>query len=321
MSNLYVTKGTGVVIAFSENIILYNSRLDAPGVGVEVVSSYNCIIRNNSFIENENGIYSINGNENSITNNSFFYNGYGIYICGINSPTHYNIIRGNLFAYNQKYGIYLTCDGSNFIYENVFLNSTVKDEGYKRGPPYWDYPYAEHSLWNFSNRGNYWSFWAHKNDTNDKNHDGIVDYPYPIPEKPGIYDYYPLKIAPFNYTLIPSSPQNFTIEVSGELIILKWQPPKYLSSKIMEYRIYKDGKLIAIVKGNETKYESHMDNVNGIYYVTAVDKYNRESPISHSVIINQEDASQFKMFLISISIIIPSILVATALISKRKTQD
>ncbi|MCD6276467.1 MAG: right-handed parallel beta-helix repeat-containing protein [Thermoplasmata archaeon] len=318
MRNLYITKGTGVVIGFSENISIYGSRLYATGVGVELVSSYDCRIRNNSFIENYEGIHSIDGNENSITDNSFLYSEYGIYMCGINSPTHHNIIRGNLFAYNQKYGIYLTCDGSNFIYENVFLNSTVKDEGYHRGSPYWNYPYAEHSLWNFSNRGNYWYSWANKNDTNDRNHDGIVDYPYPILGKTVVYDNHPLKIAPFSYALIPSSPRNFTVEVQGKLIILKWQTPKYLSSQVMEYRIYKDGKLMAITSANKTTYKRNVESADGIYYVTAVDKYKRESSISHSVVINQGNDFQVKILLILISIIIPLILVVIALISERK---
>ncbi len=41
--------------------------------------------------------------------------------------------------------------------------------------------------------GNYWHDWANNNDTNDQNHDGIVDWPYLIAGSAGAKDYYPLK--------------------------------------------------------------------------------------------------------------------------------
>ncbi len=54
------------------------------------------------------------------------------------------------------------------------------------------------NYWNNSKYGNYYEWWANKNDTNDKNHDGIVDYAWIIDENNT--DYRPLK-HPFRWWL------------------------------------------------------------------------------------------------------------------------
>jgi len=55
------------------------------------------------------------------------------------------------------------------------------------------HPKESHPLnyWNNSKYGNYYQWWAERNDTNDKNGDGIVDYPWVMDENNT--DYHPLK--------------------------------------------------------------------------------------------------------------------------------
>ncbi|MCD6275277.1 MAG: copper ABC transporter substrate-binding protein, partial [Thermoplasmata archaeon] len=55
------------------------------------------------------------------------------------------------------------------------------------------HPKESHPLnyWNNSKYGNYYQWWAERNDTNDKNGDGIVDYPWVMNENNT--DYHPLK--------------------------------------------------------------------------------------------------------------------------------
>ncbi len=79
------------------------------------------------------------------------------------------MIWGNSFYYN--YG-----SGDTFNYSHV--------QAFDKG---------NNNHWYSSLRiGNYWHDWANNNNTNDRNHDGIVDWPYPIWGSEEAKDYYPL---------------------------------------------------------------------------------------------------------------------------------
>ena len=173
---------------------------------------------------------------------------------------HNNEITGNLFAYSKNYGIKLSTDGSNYIWGNIFLNSRAIDDGYTPSNPYWNYAYMSYSYWNSSTEGNYWDSWANKNNTNDKNHDGIVDYPYKMPGSAHAVDHYPLKKIPFNYSLSHSSLCNLTIKDVGGYFKLSWKTPIYRGNGISKYRIYCDRKVIAEVEGNLTEYKGKISD-------------------------------------------------------------
>ncbi|ADD08499.1 right-handed parallel beta-helix repeat-containing protein [Candidatus Aciduliprofundum boonei] len=268
ISDSYFNSHVGLV-GYSENITIKQIRF--LGSGLNVIGSYNVWVENNTFSGRASGVSNIGSYYILVKNNRFFYNRDGIYVEGLNFPVHNNEITGNLFAYSEDYGIELSGDGSNYIWGNIFLNSTAKDGGYTPGGFYWNYTYAPYSFWNSSSIGNYWDNWANKNNTNDKNHDGIVDYPYKIPGHAHAVDYYPLKKIPFNYSLPPSSPRNLTIKDINGHFKLSWKVPSYRGDGILEYRIYRDGKLIANVGSNLTTYTDNIsDGKEHVYWVSAV---------------------------------------------------
>ncbi len=268
ISDSYFNSHAGVV-GYSENITIEQIRF--LGSGLNVIGSYNVWVENNTFSGRASGVSNIGSDYILVKNNRFFYNRDGIYVEGLNSPVHNNEITGNLFAYSEDYGIELSGDGSNYIWGNIFLKSKAKDDGYTPDSIYWNYSYAPYSFWNSSTEGNYWDGWANKNSTNDKNHDGIVDYPYKIPGSAHAVDYFPLKKKPFNYSLPPSSPRNLTIRDMDGHIKLSWEMPTYRGDGISKYRIYRDGKLIAEVGSNFTGYTDNIsDGKEHVYWVSAV---------------------------------------------------
>ena len=259
----------GGLVGYSENITITQIRF--LGSGLNVVCSYNIWVENNTFAGRYSGIYNIGSVYVRITSNKFFYNVESLKIDSFNLPVHDNEITGNLFAYSNNYGIDLSTDGSNYIWNNIFLKSKAKDKGYTPGGFYWNYTYAPYSFWNSSTEGNYWDSWANKNNTNDKNHDGIIDYPYRIPGSAHAVDHYPLKKKPFNYSLPPSSPRNLKIKNINGYFKLSWESPIYKGDGISKYRIYRDGKLIGEVGSNLTNYTDNLsDRKEHNYWVSAL---------------------------------------------------
>ncbi len=109
------------------------------------------------------------------------------------------IFTSNTWTFGNTHDYYLDIFSShnNYFYLNNFI--------YKGTPPKdvdfsafvqigkFSAPSTESIInyWNTSKYGNYWQWWAQKNDTNDEDGDGIVDYPYVL----GVNntDYKPLK--------------------------------------------------------------------------------------------------------------------------------
>ncbi len=186
--------------------VSYNKIEGLFGVGFsEVRDSY--IYRND--IQFTFGGFSLSySNHNLITENNFtliftkntwtFGNTHDYYLSIFSS--HDNYIYLNNFVYNgtpPKYVIF-----SSFIrIGSLFLsNESTKN------------------CWNSSKYGNYWEWWANKNDTNDENDDGIVDYPYVIDANNT--DYMPLK-HPFVCNIKENSefPYIYIIAIAVILII------------------------------------------------------------------------------------------------------
>jgi hypothetical protein len=118
--------------------------------------------------------------------------------------------------------------------------------------------------------GNYWYDWANNNDTNDQNHDGIVDWPYMI-DGGLAKDNFPLKNA--TSVIAPLPPRNLQAEEGNGYVNLTWEEPlDNGTSDMTEYRIYRNGTLIATVPATQLWYND-TDVANGVtytYYVTAV---------------------------------------------------
>ncbi len=182
-------------ITITDNTIYNNSEY-----GIYLRDSSSNTLANNTIYNNSGaGIYLLGSSSNTLTSNTIYNNSeYGIYLLYSSS----NYLTTNQIENNTSYGIYIYFGDNNYIYANIFAHnhgsgSTYASshiQAYNDGNNWWN---------STSGYGNYWLDWAENNNTNDKNHDGIVDWSYKIDG--GAKDYYPLKNAPrFNAFIIKS---------------------------------------------------------------------------------------------------------------------
>ena len=102
---------------------------------------------------------------------------------------------------------------NNTLYGNFFYGKYVGS-----GVCFWSWipgNYTWKNRWNTSTMGNYWESWANANNTNDKNRNGIVDYPYFIGR--GNVDYKPLKKP---YDLPNESAIKFNMPVINAILLI-----------------------------------------------------------------------------------------------------
>ena len=250
------------------NILSNNICTDNSYVGIYIGDSKNSTIFNNTCAHN--GYYGIDmefSRSNVLSNNTFIHNGNGIYI----SSSHENTILNNLFVNDWGYGIYIISGSYNSIYNNTFF--------YNHGSgDYYDlshiqaYDDGENNYWNTtSGIGNYWHAWSNNNNTNDKNHDGIVDWSYKIAGSADSRDNYPLKHT--SVRLPPLAPINLTAIVGNGYVNLTWNAPRGNgTSPVTSYHVYRNGSLLITLRVNQLHYND-TSVINGItytYYITAV---------------------------------------------------
>ncbi len=286
----------GIISRDSSNITVERCRFENLSYGMLTYSTVKSIIRESVFRNNtygmyftylsgenrilnniierntHSGIYGMSTRHNVIMGGRVSYNRYGF---NFNESSTYNLITGVNFTHNSDYAIYFWYyyGDHNMIYNNSFYynrNSTDKFnvshvQAYSCSPK---------NYWNSSaGIGNYWHDWANNNDTNDKNHNSIVDWPYLL-DGHGAMDYYPLKNVSMDYSkLVPSVPQNLEAEEGAGYVNLSWDvPASNGSAPLSEYRIYRNDTLIATVPATQLWYND--TNVSaGIvygYHVTAV---------------------------------------------------
>ncbi len=164
-----------------------------------VYGAYNVIAGNNIHDIQGNGINIDSGNigakthENIENNNIKNVTGDGIFVSGASE----NTITGNNISYSKGYAISLNLGSThNEIYQNILIHNHGSGDTFNSSHVQaWDS--GENNTWyNPSTKmGNYWADWANNNASNDKNHDGIVDWPYPIGGN-NTYDKYPAKSVP-----------------------------------------------------------------------------------------------------------------------------
>ena len=258
------------------------------------------------------GIYMEYSNNTRIHNSTVYNYGTGIWSPDSTNTTAYqNFIRraiGDMpvgiylgersvakrnYVMDSGYGIGFK--DRNRVWENVIVNSTyqgISAEGdnnfmeknilyYNRGTEdYWDSSHppqasdsGSYNHWFFYGGpylkpyGNYWREWANNNDSNDADHNGLVDYPYAIDGSAGSTDEYPLK-----YT-VPIPPHEFMVNEGSGYVNISWNLPLGDCGKeITEFRIYRNGTLIATVPGTQLYYnDTSVDGETKYYYrVTAV---------------------------------------------------
>ncbi|ADD07946.1 NosD domain-containing protein [Candidatus Aciduliprofundum boonei] len=246
----------GIFLEYSSNSnIIHNNICNGNEISILLSDSSNNVISNNTFSNNWAGI-ELSYSSNNVISNNLLTNNSGYYGIHIYSGSNWNHIYKNNFYYN---------DGSGSTFKSSYVQA--RDDG-------------TNNHWNStSGIGNYWYDWANNNNTNDQNGDGIVDWPYKIDGSAGAKDYYPLRCPIGEST--PSQPFNLTAKTGDGYINLSWEQPVCNgSSDIIEYRIYRNGSLIATVQANQLWYNDS-DVKNGVrytYYVTAVNSIGESQP-------------------------------------------
>ncbi len=287
-----------IILANVSNAFISNASFSNGTLGIEIGYSLKIHIQNVSIMTQKYyGIYIAISNQLIIKKSSISYNFNGIYIGGegdrapsknmiIASNISYNTQRGididwqnsgtiinNTITHNGGDAIYIFAGENNVIYQNIFEynNGAGKTFSPKHvqaesndGPNYW-YNSETH-------RGNYWQDWAMNNNTNDRDpKDGIVDWPYKLNGLENESDKYPLKNRAL--TTAPLPPSNLSVISGNHYINLTWEKPKNNGgATIMEYRIYRNGSLLATVPGTQLWYnDTNVKNeITYMYYITAV---------------------------------------------------
>ncbi len=150
---------SGIFLSYVRNSSVFRNRVDFIFTGLRL---WWCI--NNTIVENNFTLYFLK--KSSSTNS-------GIYTLIFQSWN--NSIYLNNFFYAGDLPDYIDFHALISITSDIFH------------PP----PRSTVNHWNISSYGNYWQWWAEKNNTNDENGDGIVDYPWVMDENNT--DYRPLK--------------------------------------------------------------------------------------------------------------------------------
>jgi len=257
----------GIAMFYSDNNTIADNVLNGnEWDAIEMDSSSNNTIQNN--VGNHslvNGLGMSASNNNRILNNIWGHNEKGVFMnasCG-------NILMGNLVANNGD-GVYLDADSrENLIYNNSFYYNHNSGDRFSISTIQ-AYDASGANFWNTSTEGNYWLDWANNNDTNDKNNDGIVDWPYALGGGK-VKDYYPLKNA--TRLLMPTAPTNLHAYVTSSYVNLTWAAPAYPGTPpLLNYKIYRNGTLIATVPASQLWYKDTgvSSGQNYSYYITAV---------------------------------------------------
>jgi parallel beta-helix repeat protein len=258
--------GIYLEVSSSNNITNNNCSGNYYGTYLEDSSSNN--ITNNNCSGNYYGTYLEDSSSNNITNNNCSGNYYGTYL---NSSSTNNITYNN-FYHNTNYAVYITHGSTgNTIHHNNFWQNNGAGRGVNGNCQAYDSPGG--NIWydNVTKEGNYWSNW-----------DGCGPA-YPIDGRAGAYDIHPLK-EPVNILPVPSAPQNLTAVAGDGKVTLSWQSPaRDGGSPITNYKIYRNGTLLATI-GTNTSYVDY-NVVNCVTYTYKVSAVNSagEGPFSNEV--------------------------------------
>ena len=126
---------------------------------------------------------------------------------------------------------------------------------------------------------------------------------------------------------VPSPPQNLTAVAEDGFVKLSWNPPANDGgSEVTEYRIYRNGSLIAVVATNTSSYNDYNVKMGGhySYYVTAVNSKGESSPSNvvyvHTPINVSKSGGMGLLWMLSIlGIVIAAVIIILVLmILKRK---
>jgi len=212
-NNIAAYNSFGFYMVFSSNNIISHNTCNNDGNGIFMVSSSNNTLYSNTVNSSKDGsgIKMKSSTNNKLYNNAILHNEFGIQLLASNK----NVIVNNLISNNANYGIYIGSGSHNLIYKNAFFYNHGSGDTYNSSHIQ-ACDNGTNNYWNSATGiGNYWQDWANNNNTNDKNHDEIVDWAYKIAGSAGAEDYYPLK----NISVNASKLQNFWMRVIVGLLV------------------------------------------------------------------------------------------------------
>ncbi len=272
-NNISYNSIVGIFVLNSNNTIIMDNNVSYSMYGIVLSLSNKNTIVENDIEHNQNGTYLTESNynvldRNKISNNTLF----GVYVEGSNK----NTIMGNIIYKNGYYGVYLDSESSyNLIFDNFFYYNHGSGDSYISSRVQ-AYDAGSGNRWSVAMLGNYWKDWA---SNSDQNNDGIVDLPYRIDGPANAKDVYPLKYPVVAST--PSEPLELKARSGNGFVNLTWSAPeKDGGTSIEEYRVYRNGTLIATVSANQLWFnDTNVKNgVNYTYYVTAVNAVGESKP-------------------------------------------
>ncbi len=239
----YNSSSYGIQLELSSNSRIINSRVtNISDTGIYIDQSDHTTVEGNVVERSRNGMW-ITGDYNYIANNSILNSSH----YGIRIGHYHNTITGNVIVNSTDYGIYIGSGYTgNMIYRNYLYRNHGSNGAYNASHIQ-AYDYSGNNYWNSSTEGNYWYDWANNNDTNDRNYNGIVDWPYRI-DGGNAMDYYPL--SNYHGLIRINSDDDFTTD-NGVIGGSGTKNDPYI---ISGWKIDAHGAGNAIYIGNTTKY-------------------------------------------------------------------
>ncbi|HLF06714.1 MAG TPA: NosD domain-containing protein, partial [Thermoplasmata archaeon] len=286
VSGLNVSRqGKGVLVAFSRNLTLSDSRFTSTAQGVSIVGSRNVTVKNMSIADSYEAAVFFHGTQDSVVTGAKIT---GANLSGIqlwessrnrvessevtgtkagpgmlvNQDSDSNAFTRNVIRGSKTVGLEIS-DRSrgNVVAWNDFIANKKQADDF--GP-------AGRNWWNGSDRGNFWS----DHNATDADCDGALDLFYIIGSK-GSRDFKP-QVKSISAAVKPCHPTGLKTKVSGTEVRLSWVAPKFDGdSTVSKYSVYRRTGGGAPALAGTSNSTSHIDdapdpNVTYLYSVAAV---------------------------------------------------
>ncbi len=197
IANFISQSSTGIYLSYSDSTFVeYNYVTGSSSKSIDVVGSLGSHIYKNTMESNSKGICFFESHNNEILGNDLNgTSGIGLNIV----DSDHNTIRSNRISFSSEEGILLGKvwnEGS--MYNEVYHNNLYYNNGsFDQYDPMHVQArdLGKDNKWNNTEgEGNYWFDWAYNNNTNDADHDGIINWPYVINRTGEFKDHYPLAV-------------------------------------------------------------------------------------------------------------------------------